>query len=210
VTFGVAPTGTITGLTITATNSGATNGYLLQWQGPTNFLYEIQYTTNLLPLVAWHTVLNPVIQVTVTATNGHFSFFDDGSLTGGLGLLKFYRVRGDLNLGPITGPGPVTNTVFAGALSQAVVPVPVGALWASNVLLSATGPLNVWCNPTHPPVGNTNAGDILMLSAATSGTFVLNSSSAPPLAPGTNYYLAFQNGSAANVTFVFQVTFGLA
>ena len=205
------PPPNITGLTITATNISGTNGYLLQWQGPADFQYEIQYTTNLLPLVAWKTVLNPVIQVTVTATNGHFSWFDDGTLTGGLGRLKFYRVLGNPNLGTIGGgPGPSTNTVLAGTMSQAVVPVPAGALWASNVLLSATGPLYVWYNPTRPPVGNTGAGDILMLSAATSGTFVLNSSSVPPLVPGTNYYLGFQNRGAVNVTFAFQVTFGLA
>jgi subtilisin-like proprotein convertase family protein len=198
----------ITGPTITYTNIGGTNGYLLQWQGPLNFQYEIQWTTNLLPPVVWHTVLNPVINVVVTTTNGHFSFFDDGSLTGGWSPLKFYRILGGLNLGPIPGSAPATNTVLAGAMSQAVVTVPANALWASNVLLSATGPLNVWFNQTNPPTGNTNAGDRLMLSAASAGVFVLTSNSVPPLVPGTNYYLGFQNPGTSNVTFVFQVTFG--
>ena len=218
VTFGIevdfhllsgSVTGAITDLTITATNIDGTNGFLLQWQGPTNFQYEIQWTTNLAPVV-WNTVLNPVINVVVTTTNGHFSFFDDGTLTGGFGPMKFYRVLGGLNLGPIPGPGPTTNTVLAGAMSQAVVTVPANALWASNVLLSATGPLNVWFNQTNPPAGNTNAGDFLMLSATTAGAFVLTSNSVPPLVPGTNYYLGFQNPGASNVTFVFQVAFGFA
>jgi hypothetical protein len=206
----VTNTGAITGLTITATNIGVTNGFLLQWQGPTNFQYEIQWTTDLLPPIVWNTVLNPLINVFVTATNGHFSWFDDGTLSGGLGNLKFYRVLGGLNLGLITGSGPATNTVLAGATSQAVVAVPANALWASNVLLSATGPLNVWFNQTNPPAGNTNAGDFLMLSAATTGVFVLTNNSVPPLVPGANYYLGFQNPGASNVTFVFDVTFGLS
>jgi subtilisin-like proprotein convertase family protein len=199
------PTNVIVITSITATN----NGFLLQWQGPTNFQYEIQWTTNLAPAV-WNTVLNPVINIVVTTTNGHFSFFDDGTLTGGLGPMKFYRVLGSLNLGPITGPGSTTNTVLAGAMSQAVVTVPANALWASNVLLSATGPLNVWFNQTNPPTGNTSAGDFLMLSATSAGVFVLTSNSVPPLVPGTNYYLGFQNPGAGNVTFVFQVAFGFA
>jgi hypothetical protein len=68
----------------------------------------------------------------------------------------------------------------------------------------------VWFNQTNPPAGNTNAGDFLMLSAATTGVFVLTSNSVPPLVPGANYYLGFQNPGASNVTFVFDVTFGLS
>jgi hypothetical protein len=160
--------------------------------------------------MAWHTVLDPVINVFVTATNGHFSFFDDGTLTGGFGPMKFYRILGAPNLGPITGSGPATGTVLAGAMSQAVVAVPANVLWASNALLYATGPLNVWFNQTNPPTGNTGAGDLLMLSAANAGVFVLTSNSVPPLVPGANYYLGFQNPGAGNVTFGFQVIFSPA
>jgi hypothetical protein len=155
----------------------------------------------------WSTVLDPVINVVVTSTNGHFSWFDDGSLTGGFGPTKFYRILGGLNLGTITGPGSATNTVFAGSMSQAVVSVPGIATSANNLLISATGPLNVWFNQTKPPIGDTSAGDQLMLSTATSGAFVLTGSSVPPLVPGANYYLGFQNPGTSNVTFVFQVTF---
>ena len=209
VDFHYLPPPGITNLTITATNIGGTNGFLLQWQGPANFQYEIQWTTNLAPLV-WRTVLNPVINVLVTMTNGHFSWFDNGTLTGGLGPLKFYRILGGYNVGPITGSGPVTNTVLAGTTSQAVVIVPPNALSASNFLISATGPLNVWFNQNHPPTGNTGAGDRLMLSASTAGAFVLTSNSVPPLVPGANYYLGFQNPGAGDVTFVFDVTFSFA
>jgi hypothetical protein len=66
----------------------------------------------------------------------------------------------------------------------------------------------VWFNQTNPPTGNTSAGDFLILSATSAGAFVLTSNSVPPLVPGTNYYLGFQNPGASNVTFVFQVIFG--
>jgi subtilisin-like proprotein convertase family protein len=200
----------ITITSITYTNINGTNGFLLQWQGPTNYQYQIQWTTNLLPLIAWNTVLNPTINVSVTATNGHYSFFDDGSLTGGPALMKFYRILAYPNLGLITNPGPATNTVLAGGMSQAVVAVPANAIAASNFLMAASGPLNVWFNQTNPPTGDTNAGDFLMLSATNSGVFVLTSNSVPPLVPGTNYYLGFQNPGANNVLFIFQVAFGYA
>jgi choice-of-anchor C domain-containing protein len=206
-TTNVNVTNTIFITSITHTNIGGTNGFLLQWQGPTNFQYEIQWTASLAPVV-WNTIVNPVINVVVTSTNGHYSFFDDGTLTGGLGPVRFYQVLGGLNLGPIIGSGSATNTVLAGAMSQAVVTVPTNATSANNLLISATGPLNVWFNQTNPPTGNTSAGDRLMLSAVSAGSFVLTSSSVPPLVPGANYYLGFQNPGASNVTFVFQVTFG--
>jgi hypothetical protein len=203
-------TGAISNLTVTAASLGGTNGFLVQWQGPTNFQYEIQWTPSLLSPMAWTPILDPVINVIVTATNGHFSFFDDGTLTGGPALAKFYRVLGGPDLGPITaGSGPVTGPVLAGAMSQATVAVPANALWASNALLYATGPLNVWFNPTKPPIGSTGAGDRLILSATTAGVFVLTNNSVPPLVPGANYYLGFQNPGASDATFGFQVTFGL-
>ena len=189
-------TGAITNLSVTATNIGGTNGFMVRWQGPTNFQYEILWTTNLAPLV-WHTVLNPAINLVVTPTNGHFNWFDDGTLTGGPAFMKFYRVLGGPNLGPITNTNPITGSVLAGSMSQAVVAVPSNALWASNALLYATGPLNVWFNQTNPPTGSTSAGDILMLSAASAGVFVLTNSSVPPLVPGANYYLGFQTRAPA-------------
>ncbi len=79
---------------ITYTNFGGTNGYLLKWQGPTNFQYEIQWTTNIGPLVAWSTVLNPVINTILTTTNGHFSWFDDGTLSGGFRVREILPDRG--------------------------------------------------------------------------------------------------------------------
>ncbi|HEV2434524.1 MAG TPA: hypothetical protein VG077_00865, partial [Verrucomicrobiae bacterium] len=200
----------ISGPTITATNINGTNGFLLQWSGPTNDQYTIQWKTNLAPAFLWNSVSNPVINVTYTPTNGDYSWFDDGSLTGGWPPEKFYRVLANFISEPITNSTPVTNIVVTGTITPLTVAVPTNAIAAINVLFSATGPLNVYFNQTGPPTANTSAGDVLMLTNATSGTFVLAGGSVPPLVPGANYYLGLQNPSTGNVSFVFQVSFGYA
>ncbi|MGD0087605.1 MAG: S8 family serine peptidase [Verrucomicrobiota bacterium] len=205
----VIPPG-ISGLTITPTNNGVTNGFLLQWSGPTNYQYTIQWATHLAPPIPWNTVLNPVINLVVTPTNGNYSWFDDGSLAGGFPPVKFYRVLGGLISAPITNSTPVTNVVVAGTFTPLIVNVPANAIAASNLLVSATGPLNVWFNQTTPPTTSTNAGNVLMLSNVTSGSFLLTSHSVPPLVPGASYYLGLQNTGTTNVVFVFDVNFAYA
>jgi subtilisin-like proprotein convertase family protein len=201
----------ISGPTITATNINGTNGFLLQWSGPTNYQYIIEWTTNLALPNGWSMVMNPVINVTYAGTNGNYSWFDDGSLTGGFPPQKFYRVLANLLSGPITTNSPTaTNDIAAGTVTPLTVSVPANAVAASNVLVSATGPVNVWFSQTTPFTGGTNAGDVLMLSNVTSGSFLLTGSSAPPLVPGANYYLGLQNTGTTNVSFVFQVNFAYA
>jgi subtilisin-like proprotein convertase family protein len=199
----------ISDFTITRTNNGVTNGFLLTWDGPTNYQYSIQWATSLAPPIPWNTVLNPVINLVPTPTNGNYSWFDDGSLSGGWPPLKFYRVLASLNSAPITNSAPVTNVIVAGTITPLTVTVPANAIAASNVLVSASGPVNVWFNQTNPPTG-TGPGDVLMLSNVTGGSFVLNGSSLPPLVPGANYYLGLQNPGTSNITFVFQVNFAYA
>ncbi|MGA9777951.1 MAG: S8 family serine peptidase [Verrucomicrobiia bacterium] len=197
----------VTGPTITATNINGTNGFLLQWSGPTNDQYTIQWTTNLSTPILWNTVLNPVINLVVTPTNGDYSWFDDGSLAGGWPPEKFYRVVANLLSGPITNSTPVTNIVVSGTITPLTVTVPANAIAATNLLIFASGPVDVWFNQTTPPTGNTGAGDVLMVSTNTSGTFVLTGSSVPPLVPGANYYLGVQSLGTSNVSFSFQVNF---
>ncbi len=98
--------------------------------------------------------------------------------------------------------------MVSGTITPLTVTVPTNAIAATNVLVSATGPVDVWFNQTTQPTGNTGAGDVLMISTNTSGTFVLTGSSVPPLVPGTNYYLGVQSLGTSNVSFVFQVNFG--
>lgn len=63
------------------------NGFLLQWTAPTSQSFQVQWATNL-PPVPWMTV--PGV---FTSGNGQFSFFDDGTQTGGLGPVRFYRLQ---------------------------------------------------------------------------------------------------------------------
>ena len=174
------------------------------------YQYAIQWKTNLAPVIPWNTVSNPVINVTYTPTNGDYSWFDDGSLTGGWPPEKFYRVVANLLSGPITNSTPVTNIVVSGTITPLTVTVPTNAIAATNVLVSASGPVDVWFNQNTQPTGNTGAGDVLMISTNTSGTFVLTGSSVPPLVPGANYYLGIQSLGTSNVLFVFQVNFAYA
>ena len=63
-----------------------TNGFLLTWLGPVTANYQVQWKTSL-PAITWNTFTN-----ILTSTNDQFSFLDNGSQTGGLGLTRFYRV----------------------------------------------------------------------------------------------------------------------
>jgi len=65
-----------------------TNGFVLQWTAGVNQQFQVQWTTNLVPPVAWTTFTN-----IITSATGNFIFVDDGSQTGGLGSARFYRLR---------------------------------------------------------------------------------------------------------------------
>jgi hypothetical protein len=88
--------------------------------------------------------------------------------------------------------------------------VPPNADLATNTLLFATGPVNVWFDQSLPPTG-TNAGDYLLLTGATNGAYVLgtNSASPPFMVPGGTYWLGVQNTNSFAVTFSIEVNFNL-
>jgi hypothetical protein len=68
------------------TGSRTIGGFLLKWTGPAYAQYQVQWTATLSP-PNWQTL--PAI---ITSTTGQFSFLDNGTQTGGLGGIKFYRV----------------------------------------------------------------------------------------------------------------------
>ncbi|MDD5139466.1 MAG: S8 family serine peptidase [Verrucomicrobiales bacterium] len=76
------------------TSIGGTNGILFTWSAPTNYQFQIQWTTSLSPSpIYWSTVPGVVpTLVNVTGTTGTYQWFDDFTLTGGFGLQKFYRL----------------------------------------------------------------------------------------------------------------------
>jgi subtilisin-like proprotein convertase family protein len=103
---------------------------------------------------------------------------------------------------------PVTNSVPAGSIRYYYVDVPPWASFATNILINATGPLNVYFNQFLLPTG-TNAGDVKLIGPATSGTALLQTNGAPPLIPGRSYYLGLQNPGGAQVDFAFEVDFDI-
>lgn len=64
-------------------------GILLSWSGPANARYQVQWAPTLNPPITWTTFTNPPV---VTSATGLFQFLDDGSETGGLGPIRFYRL----------------------------------------------------------------------------------------------------------------------
>jgi len=56
------------------------------WNAPTNLVYQVDYSSNLLS--GWATLTN-----LITSTNGAFHFTDNGTNSGGFGNTKYYRLR---------------------------------------------------------------------------------------------------------------------
>jgi hypothetical protein len=73
----VAPFPAITNTTITATN------VTLRWSAPTNDQFEVEWTTNLTPVIVW----TPFPGI-ITSTNGTFTFTDTSAPL----VLKFYNL----------------------------------------------------------------------------------------------------------------------
>ncbi len=109
---------------IIRTNIGGTNGFLITWFAPTNDQFHLQWTADLLP-VNWHT-FNGVISFDsfLTATNSRFSYFDDGTQSGGFSPTRFYRLQlldSPTNTAPFfLVPGPATNYVVTPLAAFAV------------------------------------------------------------------------------------------
>ena len=104
-----------------------------------------------------------------------------------------------------------TNTIPPGLIAWLVVDVPPWASFATNTLLTASAPLNVWFNQNAAPTG-TNAGDVLLFGPLTSGSRTLVTNGVPPfgpppLIPGRRYYLGLENPGATTVTAAFRVDF---
>ena len=186
-------------VSIVHTNIGGTNGFLLEWYAPTNDSFQVQESSSLQPIV-WNTFSNIVTYTgPLTPTNGLFTFFDNGTQYPFTNTMRFYQV---VPLGQIG-----TNTVPAGGIKWLTINVPTNAIWATNILSSATGPLNIWF--TTNSLQTTNNGDLLMLSQA-SGVSILGTNTTPTnIIPGGTYYIGLDNTGAAAVTYNFVVDFAL-
>ena len=103
----------------------------------------------------------------------------------------------------VTNGVPTTNSVPSNSVAYFQVNVPTNADFATNTLLFASLPLNVWFDTNSPPTTN------VFLFGGLNGAATLNTTSPPVLVPGGTYYLGFQNTNSTNVTFAFEVNFHL-
>ncbi len=108
----------------------------------------------------------------------------------------------------LTPGGPTTNVVPPGGIQWFPVRVPVNALAATNSLLFASLPVDLWFSTNVPPT-ITNSYDFELLTNATNGVSVLTPGTVPALVDGSLYFLGVQNTNAIAVTNVIEVTFEL-
>jgi hypothetical protein len=95
-----------------------------------------------------------------------------------------------------------TNTVGANGVIFYQINVPTNADFATNLLLSADAPLNIWFT-TNPPSLTT-----LLLGGVTNGASILSTTSMPTnIVPGSTYYLGVQNTNNISVTHGIRVDF---
>ena len=187
---------------IVSTNIGGTNGFLLTWFAPSNDLFQVQWSGSLSPTI-WTTFTNIVSynpNAFTSPLHTQFNFFDDGAQFP-FGPARFYQLI--LLQGALTNGVPQMDSVPAGGVDSFLIHVPTNADFATNLLLSATGPLNVWFDTNAPSATN------VLLISGTNGSYTLSITGTPPLASGSTYYLSVQNTNSVAVNFGIEVDFHL-
>ena len=104
--------------------------------------------------------------------------------------------------------GPVTNVVGSNSINWFIVSVPTNAIAATNTLLFATLPVNLWYSTNVPPT-ITNSGDFELLTNLEAGSAVITLTNYPVLVPGSRYLLGVQNTNSIGVTNAVEVDFEL-
>jgi len=107
----------------------------------------------------------------------------------------------------LTHAVPVTTTIGTNEIQYFYVDVPRWARAATNSIVSATGPVNLWFSQNGVPSCTNGPGDYLLLAGVTNGAFTLTSNSVPQLVSARRYYLGVQNTNADPVTFTIMVEF---
>jgi hypothetical protein len=186
------------------TNINGTNGFLLTWFAPSNDLFQVQWTTTLVP-PNWQTFTNPPsvgynTNFFTSPTNTQFNFFDDGTQTGGFGPTRFYRlillgsgsassnpppvlpVQTNLTVNPLI-PFAVTNTA-----TDAATPAPVLTYaLTTTVALSTNNPV---INPTNGII--TWTPDLAQTGTSNIFTTIVTASGSPSLS-ATNTFAVIVN-----------------
>jgi len=116
----------------------------------------------------------------------------------------------NVNLIVLTNGQTYTNSPFSGIVYFGI-DVPPTANFATNMLFSASGPMNLYFNQNSLPTGAL-PGDVTLLqlpiAGVNGGTNTLSTQGAPPpLIPGQRYFLGVQNTGPGPETFNLQVNF---
>ena len=113
---------------------------------------------------------------------------------------------------PIAIPpqGTGTNTIAPGQIGYFTVFVPSWATFATNILVSATAPVDLLFNQNNPPATGA-PGDFTFVNNNTTGIQTISSAppTTPPLIPGQSYYLAVRNNGSVPSTVVLNVNFNI-
>jgi hypothetical protein len=124
------------------------------WFAPTNDQFHLQWTPTLAP-ANWTSFNGVISAASVTATNGQFRYFDDGSQTGGFGSKRFYRLlllNSPSNTAPffLTAPGlqqvpPSAPFLFTNAAADWDIPAQTLTYFVTNTLAAT----NLTINPVN-------------------------------------------------------------
>ncbi len=108
------------------------------------------------------------------------------------------------------GNGAITNFIPGGGFQWYAVFVPTNADWATNSLLFATLPLNMWWSTNVPPSITNTTSDKQLLGSSLGGVSVLGTNPAPAfIIPGGIYFLGIQNTNVGGANYALGVTFHL-
>ena len=161
-------------------------GYLLTWMAPSNDMFQVQWSSSL--TAAWQTFANAAsVSQPPSGTNAQFSFFDDGSQTGGsLPPIRFYRLVAGGGLSSLVNGVPQTNTVAPGGTVYYVINVPPAASADTNLLLFAGAPVNLLFNLTSS--AGMNSTTYASSGQPAASTYTITNSPVVTLASSTNYF----------------------
>jgi subtilisin-like proprotein convertase family protein len=111
------------------------------------------------------------------------------------------------------GIGQTNQFLPAGAIAWYQISAPPSASYATNRLLFASLPVNVWFDTNNPPATNLLFLPDAAYPSGTNGSILLSTTNAPLIQPppniypGQTYYLGVQNPNAVTVNYGIEVDF---
>jgi hypothetical protein len=202
-------------LSITSTNIGGTNGMFISWYAPTNYQFHLQSTPSLLPMT-WQNFKGVISYASyVTATNSFFSYFDDGSQTGGFGFTRFYRIQllnSPTNTAPFFIHGTPPNDNIDAGQSLIVTNAAADYDLPAQILTYALQTDVVGTN--QPAIDNhgviTWTPDITQTNSSNHFTTIVTDSGVPPKSVTNSFVVVVSTNVVPSFSSVVLVTNGVA